>query len=195
MSTLKVAAINNPSASSGGLAISASGNVTGAGLDLITTQSFSAVSSVSVNNCFSATYDNYRVVIAASGSVDGSAGTATRIRLRSAGTDYSASTYAEFGIFVNASSGPSRYFNNSVAQATIGWHFNYSGISTVDFASPATSGAYKHYTSTSLGTGTADGYGGYASGRVLTTSAYDGFTFFPTSGTLTGTVSIYGYRR
>jgi hypothetical protein len=50
MSELRVASINNPSAGSGGLAISAAGNVTGAGLDLIVTQSFSAVSSVSLDN-------------------------------------------------------------------------------------------------------------------------------------------------
>ena len=86
MSELRVASINNPSAGSGGLAISAAGNVTGAGLDLIVTQSFSAVSSVSLDNCFSGDYDNYRVLVhvksaAASGFI--------MMRLRSSGTDAS----------------------------------------------------------------------------------------------------------
>ena len=36
---------------------------TAGGLQLITTQTFSAVSAVNVNNCFTSTYDNYQVVI------------------------------------------------------------------------------------------------------------------------------------
>ena len=168
--------------------------ITGAGLDLITTQTFSAVSSVSFNNCFTATYENYRIVVNAVGSTDGSSGVPIRFRFRSGGSDYTASTYAEFGIFVNASGGPSRFFNNSVTEVTVGWHQNYGGQSSFDLNNAAQTGVNKHLVGNSFGSGTADGYGGVNMARVLSTAAYDGFSIRPTAGTITGTIRVYGYR-
>jgi len=192
MSTLKVAAINNPSASSGGLAISASGLVTGAGLDLIVTQSFSAASSVSLNNCFSADYDNYRMVIT---MTSGTSGNITA-RLRASGTDNSASNYYWAQRYTEAASGTT---GGNGANASTSWTIAFTGNSNTgaflsgDFYSPAiatptwANHAYA-YRQTDVG---QVAYFGSLSHSAST--AFDGISIFGTS--MTGTVSVYGYRK
>lgn len=197
MSTLKVAAINNPSASSGGLAISASGNVTGAGLDLITTQSFSAVSSVSINNCFSATYDNYRVLVS-EGAADSTTTRNLNLRLRVGGVDNSGTSEYNWNILYQyGSSTVGGTGGNGTAMNLVA----FSGVDknmalSLDLFSPAR-------TWRTLATCTAWRYQNDTSAWVFSTSggahtvatAYDGFTLYPASGTFSGVVSVYGYRK
>ncbi len=59
-------------------------------LTLITTQSFSAASAVNVNNCFSATYDNYKVHIQFSAS---SGSTTLQFRFRAGGNNDATAGY------------------------------------------------------------------------------------------------------
>jgi hypothetical protein len=185
VSTLKVAAINNPSASSGGLAISASGLVTGAGLDLIVTQSFSAASSVSLNNCFSADYDNYRLVIrafSASGDID------TRMRLRASGTDATTSAYARqyiVGALTANSAGSSTEDHMHIMYSNAA-----SGFGTVELNRPYVATPTMFWLQGGRSTAFV-----INSGYHNVSTAYDGFTLYPTSSTLTGTVSVYGYRK
>ena len=44
-----------------------------------------------------------------------------------------------------------------------------------------------------IGTRTTDGV--YCNGVFSTTTSFDGFQIFPNSGTITGTVSVYGYNK
>ena len=98
MSTIKVTNVSHPSAASPAIVLDADGDatyagvhdfsaatVTGApqGLVHINTTTFSAVSSVSVNNCFTSAYENYLIL----GNVIGTAGTSIAARLRASGTD------------------------------------------------------------------------------------------------------------
>lgn len=190
MSTLKVAAINHPSASSGGLAISASGNVTGAGLDLITTQSFSAVSSVSVNNCFSATYDNYRIM------VDGQASgvNASLMRFRTSGTDNSGANYTYQTIQGNGTQ------NASAARTTGATSFDLfylgsgaRGAVCIEVISPFAALSTRVMSNCGYDVNTPQyllAFGGFTA-----TTSFDGFTFYPASGTITGSLLVFGYRK
>jgi hypothetical protein len=191
VSTLKVAAINNPSASSGGLAISASGLVTGAGLDLIVTQSFSAASSVSLNNCFSADYDNYRLTFhyVPNGTNDAS------IRMRVGGVDSTSSTYSRTlnGAYTNGTDitlGNSGQTSWSVFQGTTAIYSVASMDMTNPFAATRTNIIYGGYLSNSVAQ-----YGFTGAGIHNETVSYTGFTILAASGTITGTVSVYGYRK
>ena len=197
MSTLRVAAINNPSASSGGLAISSAGNVTGAGLDLITTQSFSAVSSVSINNCFSATYDNYRVLVS-EGAADSTTTRNLNLRLRVGGVDNSGTSEYNWNILFqyNASTVGGTGGNSNVLPVTA-----FSGIDknmavVLDIFSPArawrtllSGSAWRYQNDVSAWVHSTVG------GSHTVATAYDGFTLYPASGTFSGVVSVYGYRR
>lgn len=185
MSTLKVAAINHPSASSGGLAISATGNVTGAGLDLITTQSFSAVSSVSINNCFSGDYDNYRVI-----AVIVSSATATRqIRMRVGGVDNS--TASSYNIRGTSQTGATnRYASLNETFFDAGAMDTLRGTLVADIIGAAVNAS-------TLLTYISYGQDAHivASGRHDVATAYDGFSLIPSTGTITGNVSVFGYKK
>jgi len=87
------------------------------GLVYITTGTAAAgASTLSVNNCFSSTYENYRLVIS---SADGSANTGLYMRTRNAGTDRTTNYfYAQIGLTTaggasNDSSGSSTIWPDS----------------------------------------------------------------------------------
>jgi hypothetical protein len=185
VSTLKVAAINNPSALSGGLAISATGLVSGAGLDLITSQSFTAASAVNVNNCFSSAYDNYRIIITHTSS---STATSTGFRMRAAGADNSTANYQWrrtdlAGTVTTAAGTTDTSASNGIAISStitaVCFEVCQPFLSTVTFGTSlgfresqtATVGMFLHNVA----------------------SSFDGFSLNPTTGTLTGTLRVYGY--
>lgn len=159
---------------------------TAGGLVLITSQSFSAASSVSVNNCFQSGYANYRVLLNATGST----GSDCSIRLRASGSDNTTSNYTfaysdvASGINITGTNGGQTSFINI-------WRNGGSGGSTVafDILSPAlaerTFILSSNYNGDRLFT---------AGGNFTATTTFDGFSFFPASGTITGTVRVYSYR-
>lgn len=190
MSTLKVAAINNPSASSGGLAISASGNVTGAGLDLITTQSFSAVSSVSVNNCFSGDYEHFKILVRATASTSST----LLMRLTSGGTQDTTTNYNYIYDWIYSSSS---YIATSASQTS----FFAGNTETTGCAydctvfSPFAAAPTGFQSNASMKVSSTAPQGLQAYGGHSLSSSYDGLTIYPASGTITGTVSVYGYKK
>ena len=169
-------------ANSGGSATSSNGIVT-----------FSGVNSISLNGVFTSANTVYRIILAAVGSTDGSSLVGTNFRLRAAGTDYTASTYGYMQIYRTAGAGTASGFANSTSFTTIGTHFDYGGQTSLDINNPATA-LNKHLISQTFGTGTAEGYSGTIGARILSTSAYDGCTIYPGSGTITGSVRVYAYR-
>lgn len=162
--------------------------MTGAGLDLITTQSFSAVSSVSINNCFTATYDNY--VFTA--DVTSSADTYLVMRLRANGSDDTNTSYKRWlGYGSSAPAFATLESNNASTVFSLSSSVEHSAV--VNVFAPRLSQKTRvihnvafHVTNAGLM------FGG---GVFNATTSFDGFTLFPNSGTITGTVSVYGYRK
>jgi hypothetical protein len=165
------------------------------GLVLINTTSFSGVAGQSVNDVFSATYRNYRIVM----ELTGTSGTATQLnmRIRNAGSDLTTTYNSEMKFSAYGSN--SNSFNDN-ANATDRWILGLvpnAGDSrftaSLDYYNPFASVA-KIITGFSTGTKTG-AYRGFAifGGDHATTSSYDGFTIFPQSGNITGSVSVYGY--
>jgi hypothetical protein len=157
------------------------------GLVFVGSASPSAVASVSINNCFSATYDNYLVVMRLSRTSAG----AVNARYRVSGADASGANYnAQY----NFGSGGTAGANNNTGQtsATVIGDAGGADVSfiTMSISSPAIA------TPTIL-----INSGGYASSTVSWTNtayhslstAYDGITFFPAAGTITGSIRVYGY--
>jgi len=195
MSTLKVSAINNEAAGSGGLTFSATGNVTGAGMDLIVTQTFSAVSSVSVNNCFTTDYDAYYIYVTFTASV----GVDSRctLRLRAAGTDSTASYENVRHVFWSAP-------NTTVSANLTGTDDWFAGDIDATYAGTAftrifiKAPALAEITAFMLDNwqkaSTALMYGTNVYGQHNVSSAYDGFTLATSGTSFTGTIRVYGYR-
>jgi hypothetical protein len=162
------------------------------GLTLINTTSFSGVASHSVNNVFTSTYTNYRIVI--SGKND-TATNVLRMRLRASGTDNTSSNYI-FSAFICASTNASGLVNST---GTTFWYlsemYRRTSIVSIDITNPF---ATDYTTFHAQGYGGDSGTGQNAStggGSTTVTTSYDGFTIFPDANTITGTVRVYGYNQ
>jgi hypothetical protein len=168
---------------SGSGSASASGTVT-----------FTGASSVSLNDVFSTTYDNYKIII----NVDGVTTTAQNLSLRlRTGSDDSGANYYQSGFFNNsnastytgeANTGQTSFATTYLTVAAGDHHF-----STIEMFNPNLA---KDTLFTSLN-GRSDGTASaqlYRAGALNTSTQYTGFTIFVTT-TITGTVSVYGYNK
>lgn len=157
-------------------------------LRLITTANLSG-SATSVNNCFTSTYANYLLVV--SGLYFSGAGYA-RMRLRASGTDATASSYKWAGQNIVYAG---TVFGNSSTGADA---FDLSGDPGSNANNPT--GIVITVTSPQLATATGvvidstpDGTASWRRGQLQTTTQYDGFTIFPSAGTMSGgIVRVYG---
>ena len=155
-----------------------------AGLVLLNTTSFSAVASQSINDVFSSTYDNYRIIInwAGSGNHD------LDFRFRVSGADNSDAQY-NYNDFYSITTTTS---NSSTSQTLfrIGNNNTNRGIIAIDITNPFAS-LQKSYFSTNWGLGRLRLQAGYFGA----TNSFTGFSIIPSSGTITGSVSTYGYNK
>ena len=144
------------------------------------------VSSVTVTNAFSSTYDNY-LVVASGGTM--TVGTAIKLQLGAASTGYYGTLmYGLYtgGALINASDN-----NNSV--------FSYVGGGGTDNYTMAVQ-LFSPYLAKTTRIGSSavhwvSNFGSYNGVQTNATSFTD-FTFAPISGTMTGgTVLVYGYRK
>ena len=165
------------------------------GLTLINTTSFSAVASVSLPaDTFTTTYDDYRVILKLTAtSVDNQV---VYLKLRASGTDSSASYYwNRYGTYTgNGTPGGTVAANNSAGiwlQSTYSTAF-FPTIGRIDLFQPklATKTAMLISTSHNSGGGEAAVFDGGGFHNAAT--AYDSASFSVTSGTISGSVLVYG---
>jgi hypothetical protein len=147
---------------------------------------FSGSSAVNVNDVFSATYENYLVI--GSGITGGSDNVQARFRLRVSGADDTNSVYTTQRLasnddlsFPGKDSSDSKF--RTAAMSTDGTH-----IQTYFFRPFAT--AKTGYISMGQGGFTASTY--QNAGNFTNTTSFTGFTFYPDSGTASGTFRVYG---
>jgi len=160
------------------------------GLTLISATTIgSAVSTVTVSNAFSATYDNYKIMI-----TGGAGSTASRFQMILGATTTNYAITILYNSYNNTASG----LGGSAQSA---W-FNIGSISTdtlqlnIDLQNPYLT------ENTFLGgwyaEGPATGFingAGIVSGILNNTTSYTDFTVSPGSGTITGgTIRVYGYQ-
>jgi hypothetical protein len=145
---------------------------------------FTGVTSISLNGVFSSTYNNYSIVC----TFTASTGVNPRLRLRAAGSDTT-----------------SGYFSRTLLQGTVQNTTYESTFFAIGDARTAVNG----FTAQMLGPNLAvnsvltshnvDSNGSSVginiqSGYLGDTTQYDGFTYFPNSGNITGTFRVYGYQ-
>ena len=149
-----------------------------AGLVLLNTTSFSGVSSQSINDVFSTTYDSYKII---------STGTQTvarpSFRLRVSSADATGSNYEFCDTAGNTSTNTSFIPINGTGQ----WWISF------DLINPFLAEATRML---SLA-GNATNALRFSSSRHNLTTSYTGLTILPEggSGTVTGSISIYGYNK
>ena len=163
-------------------------------LVLITSATFSGSSGQSINDCFSATYRNYLIKATFDST---SAQTAIRARLRVSGSDNTSNNYRTYGTGIN--SGMSTTTLTGDGTGTISsWEFNYLESTALDatqhfelFNPYAT--AYTTYYNVVNRYRGSDSATGYQGGSMSVNTSYTGITIYPTTGTMTGKIEVYGY--
>jgi hypothetical protein len=164
-----------------------------AGLQLISTTTVSSQATVQINNCFSTAYDNYRFVISnLSGTPNGGL---MNMRL---GTNVTLSNYA--WIKSGMSTGAATNSTGASGQTSWGLNFVSGTVPAANFAGDVINPFNSTYTYFN-----GIGYGGFTTGGVWFGQAFAGhynastsFTgcyFYIDSGTFSGNISIYGYRK
>lgn len=172
----------------GGIPSWATPSTPASGATLISRTSFSASSAVTIDSLFSDTYENYIVNIQTRGS---SAGSNLRVQGRYSTTTDTGSTYYTGFCGVTDSSSTLQVMRSSAAA-----HWTLGNLETADFYI----GNFTFYRPTTSGqinlTGQIiDRNTGYLlSGAALNTVSrtWTGLYIFPSTGTLTGQISVYG---
>jgi len=151
---------------------------------------FTGATAVSLNGVFSSSYKNYKLVVTTN-----SVSTATNIniRLRASGTDYTATNYNNMRTTTNSAGATASFASASGAQIALGVASNATNTGSGDFiiSNPAHSvrktvnGIFSGYS----GSNYAAFYGG---STVADTGIYDGITYYPSSGNITGTIQVFG---
>lgn len=160
------------------------------GLVYITSQTVgSAVSSVTVSNCFSSTYDNYRIIY--SGGAGSAAVADLAFQLSSITTGYYGGA---FGVVWNTSGFGGKGISNAASFLYAGSSDTGAALMSLDVFSP-NKALRKHFRTDSYYSNTNEMFG-IAEGTNGSTTQATGFTITPSTGTLTGgTVRVYGYRQ
>ena len=206
MSTIAVTNVKHPSAVDPALVLDADGDVTYAGvhdfsaatvtgapqgLVHIATESFSAVSSVSLNGVFTSAYENYRIVCNYS-AISATLNVGLRLRVSGvdATTNYVSQRIGATGVTTNAAGdviGTDEMYFGSVGATQPRASSLAHDIFAPNIATPtAMIGAF--------GTMQAEGNFYFAVFNAHTTAtAYDGFSLITSTGNMTGTIRVYGY--
>jgi hypothetical protein len=146
----------------------------------------SAVSSVTISNCFSSTYDNYRIVYAG--------GTQSAQQRFSMVLGASATGYYEGLWYVNfsgAATGSASTNNGSAWSYIAGGNTSATGF-IIDLQNPYLA----MYTQMNCVGALQTAQATWTQGIHAVATSYTGFTITPQSSTVTGgTVTVYGYRK
>jgi len=162
------------------------------GMRFITSGTFTSQSSVSINNCFSSDYTNYKVVV---GNITHSTTLVLRIRMRLAGTDSSSTSWDYAYTYLYATGGA---INTNTATAQTGLYVGDTNLSSNTLASFSFDVFQPYVARRTMWLGIDMNYynqfftmpGG---GVHNVETAYDGFTLYTNTGTITGNYQVYGY--
>ena len=155
------------------------------------TVTFSGASSVSVNDVFSATYNNYRIVchINNTSTADG-----LLMRLRVSGADNTTANYNYARTESNSSATANRY---GAGQTSFDVNSTDDGGLAVGFVLDLEAPFAANHTVGQINVMGQNSSGAYSSrvgGYVFSaTTSFTGYTVYPGSGTITGSISTYAY--
>jgi len=158
-----------------------------AGMVLLNTTSFSAVASQSINDVFSTTYRNYRIVVNISSA---SASDFITLRMRVSGAD---------------ASGAGTYVYGRIYRSSGGFGSDWSAATSFDAISMSTSGAASHTMellnpfeaqwTTFHTNNNQNATVIWGNGAHQVNTSYTGFSLLCNSGNMTGSLSVYGYNK
>jgi hypothetical protein len=154
------------------------------------TVSFSAASTVSLNGVFTSTYENYRLII----QYTGSSGELLYWRGRTAGSDNSTGNYDWRSFYNDRTTLAVNTGTNNATAGVLGDGSTVRNIIDCDIYSPQATQQTIILAKSWYGLDDSS-YGKQAVSQFDDTTSFDALTFYPNLGTITGTVSVYGYNK
>ena len=166
-----------------------------AGLTLLNTTSFTAQTTVSINDVFSSTYDSYRIIFYRDSTVTSLSGTA--LKLRVSGSDLSSGYNYVKQLVRSNNSFQTFYITGEVAMYLSDSTDSIGKAVIVDLANPfrSVSGTDKTFEYNMMGLSSGYNYAGNVFGWVDSATSYTGFSLTNDPGNMTGSVSVYGYNK
>ena len=162
------------------------------GLVLINTTTMSAVASQSLDDVFSATYENYLLLL----KLDNSTTAVTNsLRWRASGSDISLSNYKQNINRTKSSTAStlnSEQATNSGTSITLCVGQTRTGISFNAYAPFKAENTRNYHNAGSWVSNEA--YNTWGGGIYEAATVIDGFSIIASTGTLTGTIRVYGYK-
>lgn len=153
------------------------------------TVTFSGASSVALNSIFNANYSHYKVIL----SYNPSTTLGIQLRYRTGTTDNTTSNYRSKAIYLSGSSTVTGAYGgtDSVNYLTsINPDANERVDISLDFYNP-----FETLTTHFNGQfAISNNRFGISSGDFNTTTSFDGFNLIPSTGNITGTAQVYGYK-
>jgi hypothetical protein len=161
---------------------------TAPGLVHISTSAFTTQTTVSFDNVFTSTYENYIILGTLLSSV---ANPVFNVRLRAGGSDNTNATYQKQQL---NSSGTTVNGARSANQTAYAFSFvaDSSSVFQLNVFSPQQT--KKTGMLGQIDEQITSGVIAITSGGFSATTAFDGISFFPASGNITGNIRIYGYK-
>jgi len=161
-----------------------------AGLVYITSTTFNQ-STVNINSCFTATYDNYRVLIEVA-TITGNV--VPVIQMRTGLTNTGGTAYVYSGADFLPGSVSSQGSTGAASWRVAAHSSGAAGMDVIEFYNPYAA-KYTGFTSVTQGSYTPDSrFLVMAGGYLANTTSYDGFSW-QAGATCTGTITVYGYRK
>jgi hypothetical protein len=159
------------------------------GLVHINTTTFSAVSSVSINNVFTSDYENYKIIFR---TLLASSNQELQMRLRVSGTDSTTGYNAQY-IYATATTVGAGNNTASYGQIAYIGSSNWN-LSDMTLSGPALSQSSSYICLSTYMNTTANIRQEQWYGLHTTATAYDGATFSLDAGTMSGSLRIYGLK-
>jgi len=156
------------------------------------TVSFTSASAISLNDVFSATCKNYRVIVEA---ISAAGEVSAVLRFRVGGADETGNSYS--AAVRSLGSNGTRYDGtgsgtNKIFVGRIGG--NGRSLLTIDIANPFVTQRTTTVSATAAD-GTTSFFSENGSGLLFNTTSYTGFTLIPEGSTFSGSLSVFGYNQ
>ena len=162
------------------------------GMVHLSTVAFSGVSSQSVNDVFSTTYDNYRIYFQ---NLTNSSSGDIRLRWRVSGADNTTTNYKSAGQQNGTDNSTASVGQTSQTSIRIGYFTSGSNnfLTGIDVLNPFLT--FPTGTFNSAFDGGGAGFSTVTTSLFNATTSFTGFTVFPASGNISGSVSVYGFNK
>ena len=160
------------------------------GLVHINTTSFTTQSAVSLNNVFTSAYTNYRIVFNVTAKTTNGF---MALRFRASGADNSTTNYNHAGLLGRTTNTTANYGASGDTVGYVGFANAVPSFTSLEIANPQAA-QYTSFTTTGFGGDLSTWFNIIGGGNFTTNAQFDGISLSAATGTISGTVQVFGYR-